>query len=314
MAEEALRRGHPDQAIIAYQKAAARFRLMGQRLKQMAVLQHLVRLLPDDVDLLRELIDVYEELGRIKEATGARLRLAAVLRKLGQGPQADRVEREARPRAFSLARPPAGAPPVLEAVDDAGATREMPGDAVAPGRLDTQPPLEPSSRPGSSPRPRTMPTTPVHFAPANTGATLAADLSEPRIDWPTTPSIRLPERSVATAPKPVDPWSLQDDDGQDFTDGEAGTAAMAPVEYVESTDMFEVHEFDRTREIDVVDRTLAMPAVDAAETVGEDQTAGRRYPRPRRTTAKIPTPHQFRALRSKIKPRSHGHGTASERP
>ena len=131
VAEEALRRGHPDQAIIAYQMAAARFRMMGQRLKETSVLQNLVRLQPDDLETLRELVNAYDELGRRQEAAGARLRLAAALRQRGMVSEADRLEKKARAQAFSL-----GGAAASGEDDDTGAIAEMPGDPVSLGQVE----------------------------------------------------------------------------------------------------------------------------------------------------------------------------------
>ena len=139
LAEEAVRRGHPDQAIIAYEKVAARFRRMGQQVKEMAVLQHLVRLQPGVAEPVRKLIDVYEDLGRTQEAASARMRLAAILRRDGQPEAADRLEQEAHAQAFS--RSDSHAEAIADAFDDGPA--EMPGEQVALGTVSTasSPPL-----------------------------------------------------------------------------------------------------------------------------------------------------------------------------
>ncbi|MEM7675231.1 MAG: hypothetical protein AAF449_04410 [Myxococcota bacterium] len=131
VAEEALRRGHPDQAVIAYQKAAARFRIMGQRLKEAVVLQHLIRLQPDSLEPLHQLIDVYDDLGRQQEGAHVRLRLAAELRRRGQGAEAEQLEQRAQALAYSAA----------EAAEKNPAAPEMPGEAISHPRnaLNTEP-------------------------------------------------------------------------------------------------------------------------------------------------------------------------------
>ncbi len=132
VAEEAIRRGYPDQAVIAYQKAAARFREMGQRVKEIAVLQNLIRLQPDAVEPLRQLVEVYDEIGRRQEAAGARVRLAAALRQRGDNTEAAQLEREAHALAFNLDDERS------DPVDDQNSTPEMPGDPVAIGDVEDE--------------------------------------------------------------------------------------------------------------------------------------------------------------------------------
>ena len=202
VAEEALRRGHPDQAIIAYHKALARFRLMGQRLKQMAVLQHLVRLRPEDLEHVRELVDVYEELGRSQEATVARFRLAAMLRQRGLTEDADRIERQARADGALVDDLPQ---------DDTGDGGEMPGEPVGVDQVPKRPPdlhldlALPQITEG--PRP-TAPSRKLSRVASGTDDEPSFD-----IDWQTAPSVRARLRSSAARPAQdasVDLWALQD--------------------------------------------------------------------------------------------------------
>ncbi len=266
VAEEALRRGHPDQAIIAYRKAVARFRLMGQRLKQMAVLQHLVRLQPDDLETLQELVDVYEELGRTRESAGARLRLATLLRQQGRSMEADRLEQKARAQAFALAteRP---RDRDEASVDETAGIREMPGDPVTPGHIEPQPPRDlhldldrPAS--GAPPGPRT----------ASDNA--AMDARPDDDDWRVAPSVRSRSRvrsrpaSAATSRRPptpprrrdtplsvgdgigggratasnpaVDLWSFHDLDDDAFAGRDQATSATRVEDEGDRTEMFDV--------------------------------------------------------------------------
>lgn len=276
VAEEALRRGHPDQAVIAYQKAAARFRSMGQRLKQVAVLQHLVRLQPDRADPLRALIDVYDDLERLQEAASTRLRLAAVLRRSGAVDEADRVERAARRQAFSAPHDDIDAED--PSFDVSSATPEMPGEPVQPGQIE----------------PSLPPSLPVPY-----------DLSDPA-DSDIAPTLQLPEPPPAPKPRPFEAppkgspasgLSLKDLAPFETTNDvlPEATASMTPVAFSQdSTDLFEPslkmsapdagemdflepapahddtimvddQDLDEFEDSPAFDPTLAMPAVDKRE-------------------------------------------------
>ena len=243
VAEEALRRGHPDQAVIAYHKAADRFRLMGQLVKQMAVLQHLVRLEPDNLDNHRELIAVYDELGRHHEAATVRLRLARELRQRGHGHEAERIERQARAMAFHRNSDD----------DDEDTGAEMPGEAVAPGALEDRAEL---GRGGRSPS-VLYPTDPSPVATPDDERTMASDIdgpddtgSGPAWAYPSedvdlssdddliAPSVRARSRrpkpvdqTIATSPPPLrdtDPFESTDDDFDDCKET-AAIGVVSPV-------------------------------------------------------------------------------------
>lgn len=126
LAEESLRRGFPEQAALAYRKAAKRFADEGKHLKRIAVLQQLAKVNRRDPSPYLELIEVYETIDRKRDADLARSTAAAIYRELGQEAEAVRLERQVAPRslgrAVSMAR--THAPPAEES------EYEMPGDAV----------------------------------------------------------------------------------------------------------------------------------------------------------------------------------------
>ncbi len=126
LAEESLRRGFPEQAAVAYKKAAKRFADEGKHLKRIAVLQQLAKVNRRDPSPYLELIEVYETIDRKRDADLARTTAAAIYRELGQEAQAVELERQVAPRslgrAVSMAR--THAPPPEESEN------EMPGDAV----------------------------------------------------------------------------------------------------------------------------------------------------------------------------------------
>ncbi len=129
LAEESMRRGFPEQAAVAYRKAAKRFADEGKHLKRIAVLQQLAKVNRNDPSPHFELIEVFEMIDRKRDADLSRLAAAEILRRNGSEAEATKLEREVAPRslgrAVSMAR--THAPPT--AADDDN-EYEMPGDAV----------------------------------------------------------------------------------------------------------------------------------------------------------------------------------------
>ncbi|MCB9655714.1 MAG: tetratricopeptide repeat protein [Deltaproteobacteria bacterium] len=79
LADEAIRRGHPEQAVIACWKAARSFIKEGHVLKAVAVLNRILRYENRDVDAWLELAMCYETLERRREAANACLHAAELL-------------------------------------------------------------------------------------------------------------------------------------------------------------------------------------------------------------------------------------------
>ncbi|MBK8013121.1 MAG: hypothetical protein IPK13_17410 [Deltaproteobacteria bacterium] len=79
LADEAIRRGHPEQAVIACWKAARSFIKDGHMLKAVAVLNRILRYEVRDVDAWLELAMCYEALERRREAANACVRAAELL-------------------------------------------------------------------------------------------------------------------------------------------------------------------------------------------------------------------------------------------
>jgi hypothetical protein len=96
VAEESLRRGFPDQAEIAYERAAAHYVQSGHGRKAVAVLRALARLRPEDARVQEDLAAVLESLERRADAARA-LRAAAERRRVdGAEEQARELVRRAR--------------------------------------------------------------------------------------------------------------------------------------------------------------------------------------------------------------------------
>ncbi len=88
VAEEAVRRGFPQQAIIAYSKAARFYMETGKDRKAAAVLNQLLKLAPEDVETVGQLVRCYENLGRKAEAADASFRCAELYEATGQSDKA----------------------------------------------------------------------------------------------------------------------------------------------------------------------------------------------------------------------------------
>lgn len=128
LAEESMRRGFPEQAAIAYRKAAKRFADEGKHLKRIAVLQQLAKVNRKDPSPHLELVDVFEMIDRKRDADLSRLDAAAIFRDNDQEAEARKLEQQVAPRslgrAVSMAR--THAPPPADDDNE----YEMPGDAV----------------------------------------------------------------------------------------------------------------------------------------------------------------------------------------
>lgn len=128
LAEESLRRGYPDQAEIAYAKAASHYRAQGLFRKEVAVLEVLARLRPDDPD-------VFERLGAALEQMSRRADAAIALRAAAERRRRDGEEEIARAlvvRARELQ---------LREVDEL-APRDRPASTMPTGEVPPEPPPE----------------------------------------------------------------------------------------------------------------------------------------------------------------------------
>ncbi len=84
LAEESIRRGHPEQAAIVYRKAAVRYRRDGLAPKELAVLNMWTRVAPHDPDAWTALADHHEVLEHRRGALEALARAAALWRSVGK--------------------------------------------------------------------------------------------------------------------------------------------------------------------------------------------------------------------------------------
>lgn len=124
LAEESIRRGHPEQAAIVYRKAADRYRRDGMVPKELAVLNMWTRVAPHDPDAWTALADHHEAVEHRRGALEALARAAALWRSVGkdelaQGLEARFHELRAGPVAPSVSQDvgaSASAPPEPEAL------------------------------------------------------------------------------------------------------------------------------------------------------------------------------------------------------
>lgn len=127
LAEESKRRGFPEQAAIAYRKAAERFKTEGKHLKRIAVLNQLAKVSPNDPRPYLELVEANETIDRKRDADLARLAAAEIMRRIGREEDAVQLERQVAP-APVLKR--ATVDIVDTADDDLDSVAEMPGESV----------------------------------------------------------------------------------------------------------------------------------------------------------------------------------------
>jgi tetratricopeptide (TPR) repeat protein len=88
VAGEAMRRGHPDQAVIAYWKAVQVYLRDGQLLKAISTLKMILQQSPEDLDAFHALADAYEALDRKRDAANTCLWIADIFARRGQHAEA----------------------------------------------------------------------------------------------------------------------------------------------------------------------------------------------------------------------------------
>lgn len=146
LAEESIRRGHPEQAAIVYRKAAMRYRQDGKAQKELAVLHMWARVAPEDTAVWIGMAQLHEAAGKTRAALEAMARAAALHRHFGQHDAAEAVEarmHDVRSR-FSTADLAAQTPdlvPPLPAELEQPAAQPAPRAPTGPG-LDDEGPLE----------------------------------------------------------------------------------------------------------------------------------------------------------------------------
>ncbi len=134
LAEESIRRGHPGQAAIVYQKAAERYRRDGIGAKELAVINMWVRVASHDPEPWTALGRYHETAEHRRLALEAYTRAAALWRSVGRDEDADRLEvrmqqLRAGPSVSQDVPPAAGAATPAASADPSGPA-EMPGDSV----------------------------------------------------------------------------------------------------------------------------------------------------------------------------------------
>lgn len=134
LAEESIRRGHPGQAAIVYQKAAERYRRDGIGPKELAVINMWVRVASHDPEPWTALGRYHETAEHRRLALEAYTRAAALWRSVGRDEDADRLEvRMQQLRAGPSASQDvavAASVDVPAASADPSGPAEMPGDSV----------------------------------------------------------------------------------------------------------------------------------------------------------------------------------------
>jgi hypothetical protein len=116
LAEESIRRGHPEQAAIVYRKAAVRYRREGLAQKELAVLHMWARIAPEDPAVWTGMAQLHEAAGKTRAALEALARAAALHRRFGQEAAAEAAEahmESLRPARPSQDLPPAPGAPAL---------------------------------------------------------------------------------------------------------------------------------------------------------------------------------------------------------
>jgi len=134
LAEESIRRGHPGQAAIVYQKAAERYRRDGIGPKELAVINMWVRVASHDPEPWTALGRYHEAAEHRRLALEAYTRAAALWRSVGRDEDADRLEvrmqeLRAGPSVSQDVAAAARAPVPVASADPSGPA-EMPGDSV----------------------------------------------------------------------------------------------------------------------------------------------------------------------------------------
>lgn len=92
LAEESIRRGHPEQAAIVYRKAAERYRGEGKAQKELASLNLWAKVAPHDPEVWAALGQHHESADRTRPALEALARAAALWRQIERHEQADLLE------------------------------------------------------------------------------------------------------------------------------------------------------------------------------------------------------------------------------
>lgn len=163
LADEAIRRGHPDQAVLAYWKAVRMYTNDGQHLKAVSALKMILQHVPDSVEAHLALIEAYVALSRTRDAANACIALADAHVEVGRRDEAlavlaralhlDPLIRGARERISALGGvlpTAAPAPPPVE---------EPPAEPLEPAPTPTPAPAsEPAPRSGGLPKIQPLPT------------------------------------------------------------------------------------------------------------------------------------------------------------
>ncbi len=139
VAEEAIRRGFPDQAIIAYQKAHALYHQKGAYLKCVAVLNHLVKLQPQSGRAYQDLAEGLVLLERQKEAHLAFQQAVYLYQAAGDQKSAEGLMKQLQKVRFPSAQIPS--PPGGLQLNPSQAAEEP---SSSPAALDSVPKLSPA--------------------------------------------------------------------------------------------------------------------------------------------------------------------------
>ncbi len=135
VAGEAIRRGHPDQAVIAYWKAVEVYLRDGQVLKAVSALKMILQHSPEDLEAFNALADAYEALDRKRDAANTCLWIADIHARRGERADALAVLY----RAMDLDSMVKGARERIQALGG-----ELPASARPPSRMG--PPLRLQSK------------------------------------------------------------------------------------------------------------------------------------------------------------------------
>lgn len=153
LADEAIRRGHPDQAVIAYWKAVRVYTNDGQHLKAVSALKMILQHVPDSVEAHLALIEAYVALSRARDAANVCIALADAHVEVGRRDEALGV----LTRALHLDPLVKGARERITALGGV-----MPTAAPVPV-IEPSPP--PETSPAPEPRPRSGGLPPIQPAP-----------------------------------------------------------------------------------------------------------------------------------------------------
>jgi hypothetical protein len=252
VAGEAVRRGHPDQAVIAYWKAVQVYLKDGQLLKAVSALKMIIQHAPEDLEAFNALADAYEALDRRRDAANTCLWIADIHARRGERVDALAVLY----RAMDLDPMVRGARERIQALGGDLPAAARPPSVAAP-QLRLQSKQEPPAPAAELPPIQGIPLTPPGVRPAS----VVDDDDQLELDIEGDDALDFPDDSLVlpvTDPKQPAPEDLEPegtvmaDDDEIASEGDS-TIAMGAIDADEGAATIAMHALSSRGEVMSVD-------------------------------------------------------------